>query len=192
MAGGDRTVYNPRTPASRQPGSARSESDIRWVSYAPSPGRWQTNNDFGTAVLPAPPRPARLQAMLSQAAEMGLTTSEYKALGIGEGGGKHSIRHFPCWRLRWCAACLVIAVTMQASSVGAQMQIYFGSGGAVTLQGAVTNLFSSCLLLALLIIAMWSLLSQLLYAACSLCHSPPALMLTVVSSANARCSQAVE
>jgi hypothetical protein len=66
-----------------------------------------------------------------------------------------------CWRLRWCAFCLLVATAMQASTVGSSLHLLYsldeGDDGRLTLQ-----LLSASIVLLLLLIAFWSLLSQLL------------------------------
>ncbi len=143
----------------RSPRTPRSDS-VSWVSYGPSSNRWTTTAEspgaygaYGTSVLPPPPRPPAMQALL--------TSYEYD-----DRKRSREIQHFSCWRLRWAAACLVIANAMQASLVGSQLQQFYGSapagGGAA---GGGAALFTACALLGLLLIALWSLLSQLLCAA---------------------------
>lgn len=55
----------------------------------------------------------------------------------------------------------VIAVALQASAVGSRLQSFYGSGEGRA-PGAEADLITASLLLALLLIALWSLLSQLL------------------------------
>ena len=115
-----------------------------------------TSSEYGGSnVLPPPPRPALYEKMLT---DLGRSSDGYRKLG--ESGSGKNIHHFPAWRLRWCAACLVIAVTMQASTVGAQMQMYFGAEQPAA--GAQSNMITSLIMLSVLVTAMWSLLSQLL------------------------------
>jgi hypothetical protein len=142
---------------SRSPRTPKRSEDVHWVTYGPaSSGRWSADDlpTYGTSVLPAPARPPQLQALLTNAAELGLTTTEY----LEKKRTRPEIRHFSCWRLRWCAFCLVIASSLQASTVGAQLQVYY-SGAEGT---SASVLYLPCFLLALLVVALWSLLSQLL------------------------------
>ena len=126
-------------------------------------GRWSAADEAVpyagyTATLPAPPRPPRLAALLSEARDLGLSSSFYD-----NEYQKREVHHFSCWRLRWCALCLVIAVVLQASAVGSTLQAYFlGDSASARAPGAGADVFFASALLALLIVALWSLLSQLL------------------------------
>ena len=165
MANGPRGSSRPGYIQS--PGPPTRSDDRRWLSsYDARPSRWRVDepvmdlgSHYGSSVLPPPPRPPRLAALMAQADNLGLSSNTYKrrsAIGDSAGGQLH---HFSCWRLRWCAFCLVVATALQASHVGAAMaQAYredapMGSGGAV---------ISAFVQLAALLIALWSLLSQLL------------------------------
>lgn len=143
------------------------QRDPRWVSFNNGPGRWDRAAEspgFMTTAnggyLPPPPRNPRLAALLAASNAFGMTSDEL----IGDRiTGHREIHHFKCWRLRWCAFCLVVANAMQASVVGVQLQNYFSvAPGAARAPSAGANLVGSTLLLATLLIALWSLLSQLL------------------------------
>ncbi len=134
------------------------QSPGRWRPYGATGGNWQNAdvediNSGYTATLPPPPRPPRLAAMLANADRLGLSSSYYNE--------SREIQHTHCWRLRWCALCLVIAVALQASLVGSKLQIFF-SDTASSAVGAKADLIQAALMLFLLLISMWSLLSQLL------------------------------
>ena len=139
----------------------RSE-DARWVScrdaslgspYSrPSVDLYGHNSAY-SAVQPPPPRPPRLAALMAGAGGMGLNSSYYDT---------REVAHFSCWRLRWCALCLVIAVALQASTVGSHLQSFYGGGPVPHAPGAGAELASASLMLSLLLIGLWSLLSQLL------------------------------
>jgi len=146
--------------------------DPRWVSCSgntPVSNRWTATSEMPpdqalmpppyaggyTATLPAPPRPPRLAALLSRANELGLQSSYYDR----DNYQRREVHHFNCWRLRWCALCLVIAVALQASTVGSHVHAFFASSAP---QGSGAELFGSVALLSLLLVALWSLLSQLL------------------------------
>ena len=90
----------------------RSE-DPRWVSYhnngvsswsrgSEPPKDVVAFNGGYTATLPPPPRPPRLAALLDRADALGLSSSYYN-----KRDDKGDVQHFNCWRLRWCALCLV-------------------------------------------------------------------------------------
>ena len=89
----------------------RSE-DPRWVSFNGTGNgvSWQSGKPgkidlySGSSVLPAPPRPPRLAALLAHANDLGLSSSFYE-----KNESKREVQHFNCWRLRWCALCLVRA-----------------------------------------------------------------------------------
>jgi hypothetical protein len=150
------------------PASIPRSDDRRWQTYDARPARWQRADEpvldlvganYSSAVLPAPPRPPRLAALLAHADNLGLSSSTYKRKTTSDATGGGQLHHFSCWRLRWCAFCLVVANALQASHVGAVMSQAYredapeGSGGAV---------ISAFVQLAALLIALWSLLSQLL------------------------------
>lgn len=118
---------------------------LPYSAYAPSPYFGATT--MLSDVRPPPPRPPGLAALLAKTGD----------IELGREKGKE-LRHFSCWRLRWCAFCLVVASAMQASIVGSQLQLVFGSREG----GMGPQLLAALILLALLLIAMWSLLSQLL------------------------------
>ena len=61
-----------------------------------------------------------------------------------------------------CCCSQVIAVALQASTVGARLQSFFVTDGGQHESGAGADLIGASLLLALLLVALWSLLSQLL------------------------------
>ena len=143
----------------------RSE-DARWTSCNNSPNlggaSWSRvdspgSANYHSAILPPPPRPPRLAALLARANEMGLSSSYYDK----DLYQKREVHHFSCWRLRWCALCLVIAVALQASTVGSRLQALYVAEAARP-PAAAADLGAAALLLALLLIALWSLLSQLL------------------------------
>jgi len=100
-------------------------------------------------VRPAPPRPPRLAALMSRS---GLLSSDTD--------GKGELRHFSCWRLRWCAFCLLVATAVQASNVGAALQLLYADEDHS--RGAGPQLLSASIVLVMLLVALWSLLSQLL------------------------------
>ena len=83
-----------------------------------------------------------------------------ESLGMISSSGDAELRR-SCWRLRWCAFCLLVATAMQASTVGSSLHLLYsldeGDDGRLTLQ-----LLSASIVLLLLLIAFWSLLSQLL------------------------------
>ena len=167
--------------------------DARWVSYGGNGvTSWERGTGdpqgkvelfHGSAVLPPPPRPPKLAALLSHANDLGLSSSVY-----AKEPSKREVQHVSCWRLRWCALCLVrallhptalpnvmltaprcpacrwqvIAVALQASTVGSRVQSFFGGDAGERAPGAGADLIGAALLLAVLLIALWSLLSQLL------------------------------
>jgi len=106
-------------------------------------------------VLPPPPRPPRLAALMASNA-----AAKTESLGMISSSGDAELRR-SCWRLRWCAFCLLVATAMQASTVGSSLHLLYsldeGDDGRLTLQ-----LLSASIVLLLLLIAFWSLLSQLL------------------------------
>lgn len=131
----------------------------RW-ERADEPVDGLSSEYYGTSVTPAPPRPPRLAALMAHADHLGLSSSTYQRRRTGSGGeSSGQLHHFSCWRLRWCAFCLVVANALQASHVGAVLTTAYsedappGSGGAV---------ISAFIQLAALLIGLWSLLSQLL------------------------------
>ena len=67
------------------------------------------------------------------------------------------IAEVECWRLRMCALFLVIGTSLQALVVGGQMEALASNGGV-----SLITFISSLLVFATLLLAMWSLLSQLL------------------------------
>ena len=107
-----------------------------------------------TDVKPAPPRPPRLAAMMANAGDMGMLSYDSDVYR------RREIQHFSTWRLRWCSFCMLIATAMQASSIGGHIQLMVG--GHEPPPGEKAALISSSIMLALLLIALWSLLSQLL------------------------------
>jgi len=114
---------------------------------------WQRLDDASiTNVTPAPPRPPRLAALMSNAD--GYDPALYTR--------RDRVEHFSSFRLRWCAFSLVVATAMQASIVGSQLQLYFGGQETALVGGAGRQAIGSVVLLTLLLIALWSLLSQLL------------------------------
>lgn len=143
-----------------------SQRDPRWVSFDNGPGRWDRSlgpTGYSTTAnggyLPPPPRNPRLAALLAASNTFGMTSDEL----LDRDYQPREIRHFSCWRLRWCAFCLVVANAMQASIVGVQLQAFFAvAPGASREPGTGANLVGSMLLLATMLIALWSLLSQLL------------------------------
>ena len=99
-----------------------------------------------TNVRPPPPRPPHLATLMA---------NTYR--GEQYSGGTS------CWRLRWCAFCLLIATVMQASIVGSNVQQHFMGDRRATEQGSnVAELISSSFLCGFLVVASWSLISQLL------------------------------
>ena len=74
---------------------------------------------------------------------------------------EHDVRHFPCWRLRWCAFCLLVSTAMQASTVGSSLQLFYSLSvdpGDERRRGLTPQLLSASILLLMLLIALWSLL----------------------------------
>ena len=148
-------VRTPDKPLTYLPMNRTSDHPC-WVTYPSAPGNnWSASkldaSGYTSAAVPAPPRPPRLAALLNRANDLGLSSSYYEKDGRASG----EVRHFSCWRLRAASFCLLIAVALQASVVGSRLQ-------ALTAPGANAELFVASSLLALLLIALWSLLSQLL------------------------------
>jgi len=141
-----------------------SQRDPRWMSFDNGPGRWDRAGPPDTpGYLPPPPRNPRLAAILAASNAFGMTSDELLGDRFERHYERRQIHHFSCWRLRWCAFCLVVANAMQASIVGVQLQNYFAvASPAARAPGSGANLVGSTLLLATMLIALWSLLSQLL------------------------------
>lgn len=132
----------------------RSE-DARWVSYGGNGGlgnSWTDISPYGSAALPPPPRPPRLAALMDRANNLGLSSSYYGR----DDYYKRDVHHFDCWRLRWCALCLVIAVALQASTVGSKLQAFYGANephapsatadviGALACRAERTHAYTQC------------------------------------------------
>ena len=127
-------------------------------------------------VRPAPPRPPRLAALMSRS---GLLSSD-----TDDGG---ELRHFSCWRLRWCAFCLLVATAIQASNVGAALQLLYADEDHS--RGAGPQLLGASILLAMLLVALWSLLSvhaqsqtQRVALVCPACASAALLLIALLAS----------
>ena len=138
----DVTVSPYYSPAARSSGASwQRVDDNYWPMHA-------------SDVRPAPPRPPRLAALMAR------STGPSGSFRLSsERREEDQVHHFPCWRLRWCAFCLVIAATMQASTVGSRMQQLYVDGAG---RNMMPQLVGDVVLLSLLLIALWSLLSQLL------------------------------
>ena len=156
---GDSRRMAPSTPSTQLENTWSRTYPGRPLPGTPQPyGGWMAldHSYRPTAVLtdvkPAPPRPPRLAAMMASAGDVGLYDSDLYR--------RRELRHFSTWRLRWCAFCMLIATAMQASSIGGHIQLMLG--GHEQAAGEKATLISASIMLALLLIALWSLLSQLL------------------------------
>ena len=90
-----------------------------------------------------------------------MASNHNRLLTISDHRKEGDLQAFSCWRLRWCAFCLVVATAMQASVVGSHLQmLYIGTNTLPA--GAGPQAVGAVLLLTMLLVALWSLLSQLL------------------------------